>query len=161
MLPVCLIFTVVGLACLACIIIGTYNTGRQKGKGEKIRDLSKLLWIAGGLILLISTPLFSLIIWESSRRTAARRHLNEPITSEKQLYGYQVLEKRHFKEKLSFDSPEKSEYLINIRDLLPSNCGMFKDVKVSEKFYNEKAKKGKSYPPENDPNAPTPALQDQ
>lgn len=158
-----LIFAIVELTCLACIIVGAYDAGRQKEKGEKIKDLSRLLWMVGGLILLISTPFFPLIVWDSARRTALRKHLNEPITSEMQLYGYKILDKRHFKEKTSFDNPEESRYLIDILDLLPSYSGAFIDVKVSEEFYNEKAKRGEFYLQENDPNAPAlaPALQDQ
>ena len=151
-----LIFTIAELASLACISYGTYSAGYQKAKEEKIKDLSVLLWVVGGFILLICVPISSLIIWDTARRTAARQHLNEPIISEMQLYGYKIFGARHFIEKASFDSPEESKYFIDIYDLLSSYLGVFIDVEVSEEFYNEKVKKGKSYLPESEPNEPTP-----
>lgn len=149
-----LIFAVVGLACLACIIIGAYSAGYQKAKKEKMKDLSKALWAIGGIVLCVCISIF----WLTTQRTTVRQRLNEPVTSEAQLYGYEIIDKRYFKEKASFDSPEESTYLIDIRDLLSSYSGVFTDVEVSEEIYT-KIEKGKSYLPGSDPNTPT--LQEQ
>lgn len=152
-----LIVAIVGLASLACIIVGAYISGCQKTKEGRTKDLAPALCIIGAVVLCVCIFVF----WLTTRIDLMHQCLNQPITSEMQLYGYKILDKRHFREKVSFDSPEKGKYFISIFRILPP-FWTFYDVEVSEEIY-PKLIKGKSYLPENDPNTPalTPALQDQ
>lgn len=75
-----------------------------------------------------------------------QRRLNEPICYLDQLYGYKILDKRYAAEKPSFEKPATTDYFIDLEDLLPNGGIILRNVKVSEKIYNDPAtEKGKEF----------------
>jgi hypothetical protein len=75
-----------------------------------------------------------------------RRRLNAPICYLGQLYGYKILDKRYFAEKPSFEKPATTDYFVDLEDLLPDGGIVLRNVKVSEKIYNDPAiEKGKEF----------------
>lgn len=128
------------------IVIGAFCMGvfgLKKGKGETNETKSCLSCLIGGIVCLIAGMLF---FYFNSCRLEMYRRLDAPIVSEAQLYGYQIIGKRHDEEKSSDDEPKKSRYLIDIKDILPHSLGTFMNVEVSEEIYL-KLPKGKSYLP--------------
>ncbi|MDP2910607.1 MAG: hypothetical protein Q8N58_02375 [bacterium] len=75
-----------------------------------------------------------------------QRRLNAPICSLGQLYGYKVLDKRYFAEKPSFEKLARTDYFVDLEDLLPDGGTILRNIKVSEKIYNDPAiEKGKEF----------------
>lgn len=121
---------------------------KEKEEGKK-STLSNFLILFGSGFLIIGLLQF----YKSSCQLEMRRRLNEPISSKEQLYGYEILNKRHTIEKTSFDNPEVKKFFIDIKDIMPViyyKRGSLKDIEITEHFYN-KVKMGEKYFPK-DPN---------
>lgn len=141
------------ILAILIIVFGSICIGFCGFQDCKLKKRSSNNWLLLGIICLAAGML---LFYFDSCRLEMRRRLNAPIISEAQLYGYQITNKRWVIKKSSDDEP----FSIDIKNILPFSRGTFKNVEVSEEIY-PKLLKGKSYLPENDPNAPAPALQDQ
>jgi hypothetical protein len=85
-------------------------------------------------------------------RKEMQRRLNQPVSSVGQLYGYKVLDKRYTAEKLSSKALVKTNYFVDLEDLIPPQRGILRNVELTEKVYNdERVEKGASFFPD-DPN---------
>jgi len=159
-----MVFTIVIILVGLCAIgFSIYMMGYDKGSKKEIYGIYVGLCMIGVIAVIAGM----VGLFNESCKFEARQRLNEPVVSEAQLYGYEIVDKSYFIEKHSVDTSEKSKHLIKIKNVLPTIKVLpeftFEDVEVSEKIY-EDAYKGKvymPYMPTNDPNAPTPAMQDQ
>lgn len=93
-----------------------------------------------------------------------RARLNEPIDDISGLYGYEVLNKSYFKERINDETPEEAKYLLKLEDRISAFRIVLDKVEVSEEVYNE-VESSRIYPEEleaelksrlRDPNDPSP-----
>ena len=87
-------------------------------------------------------------------RKEMQRRLHQPVSSVSQLYGYKILEKRYTAKKPFSEALVKTNYFVDLEDLIPPQRGILKNVEFLEKVYNDKrVEKGASFFP-NDPKDP-------
>jgi uncharacterized protein YneF (UPF0154 family) len=109
--------------------------------------------IAVSLIISVATFLCAAAFEKAfCYRKEMQRRLNQPVSSVVQLYGYKILDKRYTAEKPSSEALVKTNYFVDLEDLIPPQRGILKNVELLEKVYNdERVEKGASFFPD-DPN---------